>query len=235
MIEDNLYKELEIKSDASAKEIRQSFRFLAKKYHPDLNKGNKDCTEKFKKVLNAYEILIDPDARKKYDLFLNNRNMVFPDSSPYEPEYKSASDILNITIELKGKLSQIKNAYDGINVNAVFTLLNHVLNPEFIYSEINSKDERLKSAIISNIVYCYHYLPSYVIENLQIKVELINYKNIELQNHIKRLIIKRKILEWINEFIKHTPNGIFIVFVLLFIMLIYGIIQGVIWILNILF
>lgn len=63
----NLYHILGINKDASEAEIKSAYRKLARKYHPDLNKDNKDAAEKFKEISCAYDILGDKEKRKKYD------------------------------------------------------------------------------------------------------------------------------------------------------------------------
>ncbi len=62
------YKILGVPRDASQEDIQKAFKKLAKKYHPDMNPGNKDAEEKFKEINEAYEVLKDPEKRKKYDL-----------------------------------------------------------------------------------------------------------------------------------------------------------------------
>ncbi|HYT28108.1 MAG TPA: J domain-containing protein [Ktedonobacteraceae bacterium] len=61
------YKVLGVSKNASADEIKKTFRKLARKYHPDVNPGDKKAEEKFKEINEAYEVLSDADKRKKYD------------------------------------------------------------------------------------------------------------------------------------------------------------------------
>src|SRR5215510_10702283 len=63
----DLYELLGVKSDAKPEEIKKAYRRLARKYHPDVNPGDKSSEEKFKEVSAAFEILSDPQKRKLYD------------------------------------------------------------------------------------------------------------------------------------------------------------------------
>ena len=65
------YKDIGVKRDASQDEIKKAYRELAKLHHPDKNKDNKKSEEKFKEITEAFEVLKDPEKRKKYDEMLN--------------------------------------------------------------------------------------------------------------------------------------------------------------------
>src|ERR1700759_2024979 len=63
------YGTLGLKKTATADEIRKAFRKLARKYHPDVNPGDKKAEEKFKEISEANDVLSDEKKRKIYDQF----------------------------------------------------------------------------------------------------------------------------------------------------------------------
>lgn len=68
----NYYEILELDTNASAEDIKKSYRKLAMKYHPDRNDGNKNAEEKFKRINEAYITLSDPAKKQEYDFSLKN-------------------------------------------------------------------------------------------------------------------------------------------------------------------
>src|SRR5689334_8136093 len=63
------YEVLGIKRDAKPEEIKKAYRRLARKYHPDVNPGDKAAEERFKKMSEAHDVLSDPKKRTVYDRF----------------------------------------------------------------------------------------------------------------------------------------------------------------------
>src|ERR1700741_5515312 len=61
------YKALGVPKTATAAEIKKSYRELARKWHPDANKGSTDAEDRFKEITEAYNVLSDEKQRKEYD------------------------------------------------------------------------------------------------------------------------------------------------------------------------
>jgi len=93
----NLYKVLGVSSDASQVRIKKTYRQLSKKWHPDHNKAE-EASEKFKEIVNAYEVLSDEQRRRQYDLsrkmpsygnsYGSASKKTFTFIDPRDPEYQ---------------------------------------------------------------------------------------------------------------------------------------------------
>ncbi|MCU0961658.1 MAG: DnaJ domain-containing protein [Pirellulaceae bacterium] len=68
-MDEDYYKILGVKRDASQKEIQRAYRDLARKFHPDMNPNDKKAKEKFQRVQQAYDVLNDPEKRELYDRY----------------------------------------------------------------------------------------------------------------------------------------------------------------------
>src|SRR5687767_572133 len=67
MAEKDYYEILGVKKTATEAELKKAYRDLAKKYHPDKNKGNKEAENRFKEISEAYAVLSDSEKRSQYD------------------------------------------------------------------------------------------------------------------------------------------------------------------------
>src|SRR5437764_11319817 len=76
------YEALGVDRKASAEEIRKAYRKLARKHHPDLNPGDKNDDEKFKRIQEAYDILNDPKKKQMYDQYGFYSENGFPGGAP---------------------------------------------------------------------------------------------------------------------------------------------------------
>lgn len=80
MAKKDYYNILDVKKDAKADEIKKSYRRLARKFHPDVNPGDKGAEDKFKEVQEAYDVLSDDKKRKVFDRFGYYADNLDPDS-----------------------------------------------------------------------------------------------------------------------------------------------------------
>lgn len=87
----NLYSVLGVEPSVTKAAIKAAFRTLAKKYHPDMNKGNKSFEKKFKEIKQAYETLIDDKKRYEYDK-LNGFNQIPKQTKTYSNPYKAQEE-----------------------------------------------------------------------------------------------------------------------------------------------
>jgi len=116
-INENLYQVLNIENDSNQNKIKQAFRKLSLQYHPDKDK-NPDVRDKYKGILNAYEILIDPVKKEIYDNQINNK-----------PNNNKAND----------KTNNVENFYEE-RENSIINIKNENLN-NFIPETINKELE----------------------------------------------------------------------------------------------
>lgn len=77
------YEILGVSKSATNNDIKKAYKKLAKKYHPDLNQGDKSAEEKFKEINEAYEVLGDEEKRKKYDTF--GQSYDFRNGADFDP------------------------------------------------------------------------------------------------------------------------------------------------------
>ncbi len=99
------YTVLGVARDASDKDVRQAYRRLARKYHPDVNKKDKDAGEKFKEINAAYEVISDTEKRKKYDQYGENwkyadRFASAADGAPRGPFYRQTSSPGDVSFDM---------------------------------------------------------------------------------------------------------------------------------------
>ncbi len=115
----SLYQTLDVSENANQDEIKKSYRRLARKYHPDLNK-TKEAEEKFKEINAAYEILSDEDKRRQYDQFGDNMfgGQNFSDFARSRSASEDLDDILSSIFGRGGfsqRFSQNSQGFSGFN------------------------------------------------------------------------------------------------------------------------
>ncbi|WP_231176921.1 DnaJ C-terminal domain-containing protein [Helicobacter pylori] len=115
----SLYQTLDVSENANQDEIKKSYRRLARKYHPDLNK-TKEAEEKFKEINAAYEILSDEEKRRQYDQFGDNMfgGQNFSDFARSRNTSEDLDDILSSIFGRGGfsqRFSQNSQGFSGFN------------------------------------------------------------------------------------------------------------------------
>lgn len=105
------YKILKVSRNASLQDIKKSYKRLALKYHPD---KNKDTSELFKQIVNAYAILSDSKQRSKYDLTLRTDSKRSSNTEPVNGFKKENTIVLNISLD--DFIKQDTVTIDGISI-----------------------------------------------------------------------------------------------------------------------
>lgn len=140
-MEQNYYEILEVNKNASPEIIEKAYKTLVKKYHPDLQQDeNKNkYEEKIKKINEAYDILSDPEKRKKYDLNLKNTEISINDYNSLYQENINLKNNLNILKEKLNYLNNIQNNYkkNNLNYNNLENNKNYSENNNINYNDIN--------------------------------------------------------------------------------------------------
>lgn len=111
------YEVLGVAKNASDDEIKKAYRTLARKYHPDVNPGDKAAEEKFKEAAEAYEVLSNPEKRQKYDQFgFNMGPQGFPGGGQggfYSSGGMSMDDIFSMFGDIFGDVRGGGGRYSG--------------------------------------------------------------------------------------------------------------------------
>ncbi|MBU6942334.1 DnaJ domain-containing protein, partial [Candidatus Karelsulcia muelleri] len=104
MIKKDYYEILGISRDASTDEIKKAYRKLAIKYHPDKNK-EKQAEEKFKEAAEAYDILSNPEKKKRYDQFGHSSSQGYSGGMNMEDIFTNFGDIFGDAFTFNGSFS----------------------------------------------------------------------------------------------------------------------------------
>jgi molecular chaperone DnaJ len=155
------YKILEVATNASAADIKKSYRRLALKYHPDKNNGNNLSEAHFKEIQEAYRVLSNETRRTEY----NNQRGVFgysytkKSTPPATPQ-----SLLLQAIDFRKKVMVLDP--DRMNKVALFQQIQHLLSTSNILILQQHNDSKINKKIIEEVLTCSRYLPYVHIEKI---------------------------------------------------------------------
>ncbi len=204
MEKNDLYDILELTNSATLTEIKTNFKKLALKYHPDKNKS-KNSNEKFNQIRVAYEILSDPNKKKKYDNMITSKKNRFTETIfLFLKEITNPKTIRN----LMNRPDIIQNIKDGnihtIAQKLIQKILDNIdldidiskLMEIFIHTQ--SDGDKSKSSEKNNIYDSSNLNTLNIVGSVKITIDDIYY------NRLKEIIIKRKIYG--NGILKYDTN-----------------------------
>ena len=139
------YKILNVKKDATQEEIKKSYHRLALKFHPDKNNNKEDAENKFKEIVEAYEVLSDDYKRNRYNISMKlNEEYKFelsPDILKFS-KYFFSDENINKFQNMAGNVNkEINNMGLNLNLESVFnSFMNNIRNGKYndLYQEYNN-------------------------------------------------------------------------------------------------
>jgi len=147
---DDYYKVLGIKQFASQEEIKKAYRLLAKRWHPDLNQGDDNSAEVFKRINEAYYVLSKPALKSDYDYYLqgylNAKKEVEQFDYSEKEEKEAENNLYRFTQKMKGAFENL--IYEDEDSP---TTLNKRFPNHRIIDEMRIKAKKMKNRIVDLI------------------------------------------------------------------------------------
>ena len=179
MLKKDYYKILEVHPSCNMEEIKKAYRKLAFQYHPDTNNNSSIYVEKFKEIKAAYEVLIDPEKRKKYHYEFHFEN--------YQKETVHINEILIKAMQLKTFVQG--NNYFKIDYDLIEQYLNTLLTNQHIQIMQRSDDVLVKDKIIAAILQACEPLPYILFNSFTEKIISIFPLH---EQRIKNIVVEKK-------------------------------------------
>ncbi|MDF3079115.1 MAG: hypothetical protein K0S09_3004 [Sphingobacteriaceae bacterium] len=199
----NHYKTLGVPNYAPVEEIKTAYRKLSKKFHPDVNDGDKFFEERFKEIQSAYEILNNPAKKARLDSFLRGEQA----DNQYQSSHKSQTDhthtakpnsehkartpkdILSLCSDIRKRV--VKAGRSQINETGLYHSLSELLNDDTINFLLSYGDVKTNKLLMNEVLICCSYIDYNKAEKLIIRLAKIagsdNQAIILLRNYSKKL------------------------------------------------
>jgi molecular chaperone DnaJ len=112
----NYYDILGVANNATEKDIKQAYRRLARRYHPDVNPGDKTAEAKFKEINAAYEVLADKEKRQKYDKYGDKWQYAdqFEQAAQQQSQYRRYTTDDGTTYQFGGDIGGMDSIFDDL-------------------------------------------------------------------------------------------------------------------------
>ena len=145
------YKILGIDKTATPKDIKNAYRKLARKYHPDLNPNDKDAKKNFQQINEANEVLSDPEKRKKYDQYGKDwqHSEQFEKPKQYQEQSSNSRGARFSGAQSEGDFSDFFESMFGgaasagrsrrVNTEEKITLQNYISNSSMLIKPTNKR------------------------------------------------------------------------------------------------
>lgn len=199
----NHYQVLHIFPGSSIAEIKKAYRKLALRFHPDKNPGDHEMAERFLEIIQAYEILTDPEKRTDYD-----RKQGFP--SPEEVASANPREIHRQSKVLRKYLDNLN--LHSLDREALLFQMEKLLSERNIDLMVQSNDTLLMQDFFSEIMKMAKHLDFSHMTRLLDRLLLLTSQNQELSRELELMLSQKK-----NEYLarKYMPLFVLIITLLL--------------------
>lgn len=195
MYERDYYQILQVTPEATAEEIRKSYRKLAFKYHPDKNHGDNLTEAVFRNINEAYEVLSNAEKREEY-----NRKIFSYGNSQRNKKYKPVTSysILQEAIELS-KLVASANTFK-INRDALLFQIQNIVSPYNLSVLTEEPSDELKVKIVQYILKSSTPLQYSHVEKISSSLFQIAGDNAALMQELNTFIRQKKVEQYWNKY-----------------------------------
>ncbi len=194
----NYYKILDIHPESSFNDILKSFRKLAKKYHPDLNKSP-DANKMFIDIYEAYEILSDPIKKQLYDLVLSKNEIRSNELKKYEYYAEEARDNsykyskMHYNEFIKKVLQNVLSIFEVILISLYYFILRILLKITIIFAVVLPIFSFLIVYLkYSKIIFILHFMLFIAIITYLIYLDLFSWKTKNEDKNKCLLVLEKK-------------------------------------------